>query len=451
MSFRAASDSTYIAQLVGRMVRSPLARRIIDDEVLNTVALYLPHYDTKGLERIVSRLSKPDEGMPPVDVELSEDVIELNKSANSDGAFQALGMIPSYVVPRKRKASQVRRLMKFARLLTNDDLDGNALSSAKSKLLAVLNKEYARSKNDTRFNEIVEGKRLIEIEAVNWDVGSDTTSDGETIKVDIASENVEDLFEASGRKLNEGLHKAWWRARVSRFPDDREKAKLELFALCADPDVMRKIEKEAQDTVQSWLQKFRTAIAKLDEKSRAAYDEIRNLAASPELSPLVFPATLQGHSADKTWKKHLYVNEAKVFPAEFNEPEREILTRELAAKDVVAWLRNIDRRPWALCVPYEVDGEIRSMYPDFLIVRSEGEGLVVDVIDPHTISLADAPAKAAGLAKFASQHADKFGRIELIMLDGNTSKRLELTDETVRNKVRGITLPNQLRQLFEAS
>ncbi len=69
----------------------------------------------------------------------------------------------------------------------------------------------------------------------------------------------------------------------------------------------------------------------------------------------------------------------------------------------------------------------------------------------NSFSAPDAPAKAAELAKFAAQHANKFGRIELIMVDGNTSKRLELTDETVRNRVRGITLPNQLRQLFAES
>lgn len=86
------------------------------------------------------------------------------------------------------------------------------------------------------------------------------------------------------------------------------------------------------------------------------------------------------------------------------------------------------------------------MYPDFLILRSVGGGVVVDIVDPHSMGLADAPAKAAGLAKFAAQHADKFGRIELVVLDGKTSKRLDLTDETVRNKVRGIKLPEQLRK-----
>jgi type III restriction enzyme len=235
---------------------------------------------------------------------------------------------------------------------------------------------------------------------------------------------------------------------VRAAPADRDKAKLELFALCIDPDFMRKIEKAAQDTVQKWMDAHRVAIAKLDEGRRAAYDEIRNLAASPELTSLVYPATLQGQQAKRIWDKHLYVTEKGGFAADFTKPEIEALERELAAGDVIGWLRNIDRKPWALCVPYEIDGEDRPMYPDFLIVRSEAGNPVVDIVDPHTISLADAPAKAAGLAKFAAEHANKFGRIELIMVDGKTSKRLELTDESVRNKVRRITLPTQLRQLF---
>ena len=86
---------------------------------------------------------------------------------------------------------------------------------------------------------------------------------------------------------------------------------------------------------------------------------------------------------------------------------------------------------------------------DFLIVRKVGRGLVVDLIDPHSIGLADAPAKAAGLAKFAALHGDKFGRILLVMLDGKTSKTLDLTEETVREKVQGVKLPEQLRKLFD--
>lgn len=60
MSFRKAVDHTLIAQLVGRMVRTPLARRIEQNDVLNTVALYLPYFDAEGLKSIVDYLQKPD-------------------------------------------------------------------------------------------------------------------------------------------------------------------------------------------------------------------------------------------------------------------------------------------------------------------------------------------------------------------------------------------------------
>ncbi len=123
MSFRTAADATYIAQLVGRMVRTPLARRVVDDEVLNTVSLFLPHYNTKGLEAIVAKLSKPDSDiMPPVDIQLAETALDFRKADGSEKAFEALSACPSYIVPRKRKASQVRRLMKLARLLANDEI-----------------------------------------------------------------------------------------------------------------------------------------------------------------------------------------------------------------------------------------------------------------------------------------------------------------------------------------
>lgn len=448
MSFRAAADSTYIAQLVGRMVRTPLARRIVDNEVLNTVALYLPHYDAKGLERVVAKLSKPDDGMPPVEVEKSEDVAELHRAKGSEKAFAALSLLPSYIVPRKRKSSQVRRLMKLARLLAGDELDEDAITTAKESLLKVLNTEYNRLKKSAWFKTIVEDRGHIEIEAVNWDVGTDAVSDGVSVKVDIAAENVDDLFEATGRKLNDGLHKLWWRERVKDSPADREKAKLELFALGSQAEVMGKVEDEAQKLVQKWLKAHAATIGKLNEDSRAMYEEVMNLAASPELTPLVHPSVVQIRQGERAWLKHLYVDANDEYHFDFNTPESEVLEREIASKKVVGWLRNTDRKSWAVCVPYEVSGEGRPMYPDFLIVRSDSGGIVVDIIEPHTLSLADAPAKAAGLAKFAAKHFTKFGRIDLILIDGKAQKRLDLTDETIRNRVRAVSLPQQLKEFF---
>jgi type III restriction enzyme len=449
MSFRSATDATNIAQLVGRMVRTPLARRIKENEFLNTVALFLPHYDSAGLKRIVSKLSKPDDGRPEIEVREERDVEQLVRAPKTDAYFAALQELPSYFVPRKRKASQVRRLMKLARLLANDAIDDRAPRSAREKLLGILNSEFNRLKKSARFKSIVDDKAKIDIEAVNWDVGTDATYGENTVQVDIASENVDDLFEATGRKLNEGLHKIWWRERVKERGANPERAKLELFAICTEPAVIGKLEDGAQEMVGKWLSRYRSKISELDEQSRATYDEVQNLAAKPELVPLTYPTVIESSKGAASWAKHLYVNERGKYSQEFNGPETDVLTRETASSKAVAWLRNTDRKPWALCVPYEVDGEERAMYPDFLVIRKEGKGYVVDIVDPHTISLSDAAPKAAGLAKFAAMHANAFGRIELVMLDGTQQKRLDLAKETVRNKVKGIKLPEQLRQLFD--
>ena len=64
----------------------------------------------------------------------------------------------------------------------------------------------------------------------------------------------------------------------------------------------------------------------------------------------------------------------------------------------------------ALCVPSRSEESHAATYPDFLFLRLESVSLVVDIIEPHSISLADAPAKAAGPAKFAAMHFSKFGR-----------------------------------------
>ena len=68
--------------------------------------------------------------------------------------------------------------------------------------------------------------------------------------------------------------------------------------------------------------------------------------------------------------------------------------------DFVCWLRNFQRRDWALCVPYEKGGE-KGFFPDFLIVRKMRKGFVVDILEPHDDSRLDAWAKVKGLAKFA--------------------------------------------------
>ncbi len=69
MSFRHAQDATYIAQLLGRMIRTPLQRHIDVDETLNEVRLFLPHFDKDNVEAVMKALQDEEGSDIPADVE----------------------------------------------------------------------------------------------------------------------------------------------------------------------------------------------------------------------------------------------------------------------------------------------------------------------------------------------------------------------------------------------
>lgn len=449
MSFRTASDATFIAQLVGRMVRTPLARRIDENEHLNSVALYLPHYSEQELNKVITQLTDKDsEDVPPVEVKDGGNILSLKRAPDCRSIFEELKELPSYVVPRSRKVSQIKRLMKLSRLLSNDGLMDNAPEQATQLLLTTLQSEYSRLKDTERFKKIVEERGKIEVRAVNWRYTSDIADDNEIIKLDISTENVEDLFEQAGKKLREGLHKAWWKARVKQDSEARMNAKLELFALCIDQEVINKIENEAQSKVQRWLNQFRLKINSLPESRQQNYSEIRHTAQEPEEVTISYPTVIEGKSNDRQWQKHLYVNDENKFSEKFNNWEAKVLEEELKRDDIIGWLRNPPRKEWSLCVPYEMNNEFYPCYPDFLIVRSDSGQITVDIIDPHLSTLEDAWYKARGMAKYAAKHGSKFGRIEIVNFEKENIYRLNLCEEKVREKVDTITNNEQLRQLL---
>lgn len=77
MSFRHAKDATYIAQLLGRMVRTPLQSHILVDDYLNDVRLYLPYFNAYTVENVVKELQNSEgEDIPTVvDSESLEEVV----------------------------------------------------------------------------------------------------------------------------------------------------------------------------------------------------------------------------------------------------------------------------------------------------------------------------------------------------------------------------------------
>lgn len=69
MSFATRNDPTYIAQLLGRMVRTPLQMRVMRDEFLNDVKLYLPYFDRETVKSVVEELQASEGGDIPTEID----------------------------------------------------------------------------------------------------------------------------------------------------------------------------------------------------------------------------------------------------------------------------------------------------------------------------------------------------------------------------------------------
>lgn len=65
MSFRHAEDATYVAQLLGRMVRTPLQCHIIVDDSLNDVRLFLPYFNKDTVKTVIDELQSAEGGDIP--------------------------------------------------------------------------------------------------------------------------------------------------------------------------------------------------------------------------------------------------------------------------------------------------------------------------------------------------------------------------------------------------
>lgn len=420
------------------MVRTPLARRIDADEALNSVSLFLPHYDPENLDKVVAKLTggDPDTSLP-IEVRRGEDVVDLTRAPKSDPWFAALSALPSYFVPKSRRTSEVKRLVKLAFLLSNDGLDAGATDKAWEILLRVLDAEYAKRKETEAFRKFVTDAASVETGGRRVRLGVAEEGELEEKTLTRAIEDIDEQFEEAGKRFGDGLHKRWWRSRVERDESAIGRSKLEAIALALDLAVPAALEESARTTTQAWLRRWRAEIKALPESDRAGYAEIKGMATRSELIDREpYPDVIQVTNAERQWKAHMYIDPAGKFPSKFNKWETRVIGDELAKKETVGWLRNPPRKPWSLTIPYWREGEEHPQYPDFLVLRRDRKGnMVVDLLEPHMTDLADAAPKAFGLAQYADAHADAFGRIEFIVVDGDDVMRLDLADERWRQKV----------------
>jgi type III restriction enzyme len=457
LSFRSAKDSTYIAQLIGRMVRTPLARRIASNDVLNTVSLYLPHYDEEQVTRVITGLQS-DEGQLTSEIEVESVTCGRNKKVPA-AVWGILDGLPTYTRPSKYHRNDVARLNALATLLVGTKLDPAATETAKQHITGTLDVEATRLKDSL-------DKKVKDLEQLDYQTQVFDVASGEVVKeaasVQVNARNIDDLFRRARRLLGDAAAKWYWDKLVDTDGMDPDDAKLRVAALTEDPSVAPALEAAAKTLVDTWRQQHNSEINKLPEAKRERFYNIWQQAKAPQQVTLIMPS--QVTAADKRIDSsgnepkavsvprhsgHIYANGKGTYPATFTGWEADVLAAELGRDSTVGWYRNPTGGTAALAVPYEQSNVARTMYPDFLFFHEVDGEVVVDIIDPHRPDSGDTGPKWVGLAKYAKDHGDKFRQVLAVIKDSNDNLvSLDLKNPDVATRLAKATNETDIRKVF---
>jgi type III restriction enzyme len=452
MSFRKAQDYTYIAQLLGRMIRTPLARRVASDSELNNVSLFLPGFDDDTVKSVINAL-QDSEAIIPAETGVAKELVSLKRNPAYTDVFAAMENLVTYRVDAARKQPPLRLLIKLSRALTQDAVDLTAQKNTKETVLRKIEEGLTQIKESGNFERQTAAITGFTLGSVTLEYGENTiTYDESTQIMTITDFDIERHFEQAGKKLGDGLHMEYWGKNLNR---NATEVKIEIIVFTNDAANMEELNDFAEREFYSLYERHKRAITRLKEGRRVFYEKLTNASVRPIAIPWELPQIIDFSIADSSeeFSKHLYCREDGAFMATLNAWESGVVHEELE-NNVVAWMRNLDRKNWSLEIPYEENGVTTPLYPDLLAVRKDEQGYVFDILEPHDPSRKDNYPKAVGLAKFAEEHWDKFGRIQLIResrgADGkNHFFRLDMARTEIRNKVRGITSNTELDRIFD--
>lgn len=452
MSFRPAKDATHITQLLGRMVRTPLARRIPGNEKLNSVECILPFFDHKTATTVVKVLTGALEDFPGAGATRKVLVNPQEMGPNphvEEAVWDAFEALPSQSLPRKG-AKPVKRLTALAHALAADGLRPDAGADAHKELHAVLDGCAARYKDklDVATGEVW----TVHGETVAGQAGTTLTYDKFVETADDRS--IRDAFRQAGRVLSPDLA-GTYAVRLAGPADDQDDdglrdAYVKVAALALMPEAAEELDREATKIAGAWFDQYRVAIKDLSDERQAVYNDIKAMSAEPQRMTLTRPknalmetATLAEKDGDPpvplpTRDRHLLADAHGDYPiGTLNALEVEVLDKEMGRAGALAWYRNPSRTSQdSLGVAYkDATDAWRTMRPDFVFFDSSGVDVRVSIVDPHGHHLSDALPKLRGLAAFAAEYGAEIHRIEAIAKTGDQTRVLDLTDPHVRAAV----------------
>ncbi len=444
MSFRKAIDDTLIAQLVGRMVRTPLAKRVESNDVLNSVSLSLPYYDEEAVALIVKKLQDPESG--GAEVVSEREMVVYRRDSEKERLFAALASMPTYVVDRPKRIAETSRLIKLTRLLTFNGLSENAQGKARRFVIDQLLQQRDRLKKTTGWSSRLEGSAKIPVKEFTIEYGQwRMDQEPASYFIEATEENVFDLFTRCGGVLGEGLHESY----INRpdFRGDVNVGRLELFCILQDEKAPKLVQEACGHEFERLWDECKDDILTLPQPLQEKFKDLRRRGGKVAAELMTIVSAIEVKKETPKWDNHLYVDDAGKFGWNAGTWERDLLEIEQNRTGFVAFLRNHARRQGSLCIPYGTD-EDRAFYPDMLVFRKVKNSYFIDILEPHGDQFADGLLKAQGLARYAKAHGSDLGRIEIIRFVKGRPERLDLQNDRVRNSVLRANTVEQLNALY---
>lgn len=456
VSFRPAKDRTHITQLLGRMMRTPLARRIPGNELLNSVDCLLPLFDRKTATAVAELLMK---GATSKDADEGEDgggglgrrvlfdpIPLYANPAIAQAVWERFSAIPSVTIPKKN-VKPIRRLTALATALSKDHLIDEAVEQAYKHLHAVLDGRAVQYRE--KIAKAREDVLTMEGEEVRGRIGGGFSYRPFSISADPRA--IEDYYRTSTRVLSPALCASYVGHLVGPDGDEDEllEAHITVASLGRVPEIAQAVEAEADALARDWLTRTRVARKGLTDERQAEYDRLESMSTTPEPISLTTPKNGQADTKVRhpdgseedlpTREMHLLASADGTVPITLNEWERKVLDSEAAQPGFQGWYRNPERAAKeSLAVAYKDEvGDWKALRPDFIFFGTNHDGgVAVDLVDPHGHHLSDALPKLRGLADFAERFANDFRRIESVAETGGVLRVLDVTKPRVREAIR---------------
>lgn len=476
-SMRGGRDRTFITQFLGRMVRTPLARRIPSDELLNSVTCLLPKFDSQTTDEVAKALTnraydesssdgEPDGGKQRVlrdPVTLHRNIVPAGGVGDGDprkdsyvpqAVFDLFPLLPSETKPQPA-AKPVANLFDAAVALAGDGLLTDANAKALQLLFDVLDGIFNSSEHKDAIAKAIADIQTADVAVteVNMKDGS-TNSDKMTLAADTRA--IDAAFSTASRAITKNIATKYQKFRAERDKDadgnmDLIQAKLEVAALTTLPVVKTALDEKATAVVKEWMATYDAGIRALSDEQKAQYSRIRGRAGVPLPQPAVLPTTKLEPTKDKegknllpTSRRHLLSDANGDYPLDFRSGwEHQVVKTELARKGaakVVGWYRNPSAATEnAIRVPYQrKDGSWTTAQPDFIFFQQKADGTVIaSVVDPHGSHFDDGIERLKGFAAFVERYPTEYAGFESLAKNKSGDLvKLNLLDSEVRKAIR---------------